>query len=108
MTKSPNINLLDAQHNPFEDDDGTVHVKTTHEIPSLFLDNLAEKRLISSNERCKDFHHVASIPAGVAAAMYRAGLDIYRAPPNDIIKWLRNNGYEHFFATAKNITIQEK
>lgn len=103
-----NIRLLDAQHNPFEEDGEIKGVHTTQHIPDSFLDNLKESRTISETQRCGDFHHVASIPVGVAASMFRSGLDIYRAPPNDIIKWLRTNGYEHLFATAKNITIQEK
>lgn len=104
MTKD--VQLIDAQHNPFMED-GKIGVKTEQHIPDSFLDGLKESRAISETQRCGDFHHVASIPVGVVAKMYREGLDFYRDNPNDIIKWLRRHGYENLFATAKNITFQE-
>ena len=80
---------------------------TEQEIPDFFLDDLAESRLASKTERCGEFHKVASIPVGIINTMYRRGMDFARMSPNDILKWLRQNGYERLIATSKNITFQE-
>lgn len=82
--------------------------KTSQYIPGFFLDDLAESRLISKKERCGEYHKVASIPNSVVSAMIHAGFDFYNAPPKDIVKWLRLNGYDRLFATSKNITFEER
>jgi hypothetical protein len=39
---------------------------------------------------------MASIPVAVVDQMLREGVDVYKAPIKDIIKWLKNNDCERF------------
>ena len=39
---------------------------------------------------------LASIPVAVVDQMLREGIDVYKAPVKDIIKWLKNHDCERF------------
>jgi predicted transcriptional regulator len=46
---------------------------------------------------------MASIPVVVAEQMLKEGVDVYKAPIRDIVKWLKNNDMGHFLTTDKRI-----
>lgn len=87
---------------------GDLFITTKQEIPDFFLDDLAESRLASQHQKCGDLHRVASIPTSIIDTMYRRGFNFYEAPAKDIIKWLKSMGYGYLFATAKNITFENR
>jgi len=92
----------------FDPISGEMHYTTQHDIPDFFLDELADIRAADQHERCGDHHLVARIPEGVVDTMYRRGYRIHEMSNGEIIKWLRNNGFEKLIATSKNVSVERR
>ena len=46
---------------------------------------------------------LASIPVAVVEHMQREGIDVYKAPVKDIIKWLNNHDMDGFLTSTKRL-----
>jgi hypothetical protein len=80
------------------------HIVETHQvIPDSLLQDLADKRLASSNVREKDLMHVASIPAALVDRWFREGYDVFQEPIRKTVAKLKTENLEYFLATAKDI-----
>ena len=92
----------------FDPVSGEMHYTTHQEIPDFFLDELAAIRHEDQHQRCGDHHLVARIPEAIVDTMYRRGYPIHEMSNADIIKFLRNNGYENLIATSKTVTVDRR
>lgn len=88
-----------------QDADGkNLQIITTQEIPDSFLQDLADKRLASTNARANDFYHVASIPIGVVDHLLEHyGFDVMTAPIRETLAMLKRLDLDQFLATQKRI-----
>jgi hypothetical protein len=82
-------------------DDAAVYREQN--IPDWYLDQLKDERIESANAPAKDFHRVASIPVALVEKMQMAGIDPYKAPVADIVKWIKHNGYDKFLTSSKSL-----
>ena len=72
-------------------------------IPDWYLDQLKDERIESKNKPAGNFHRVASIPVGVVEHMQREGIDPHKAPMKDVVRWLRNHGYDKLLTSSKSL-----
>lgn len=75
----------------------------TQEIPDSFIKELQEQKSAGGYTNSGEMLKMASIPVVIAEQMMREGIDVYKAPIKDIIKWLKLNDMEHFLTTSKRI-----
>lgn len=92
----------------FDPVSGEMHYTTQQDIPDFFLDELAEIRQNDKHTRCGDHHLVARVPEAIVDTMYRRGYPLHEMSNADIVKFLRNNGYEHLIATSKNVSVERR
>lgn len=76
---------------------------TRQDIPDSFLSELADQRTAGGYSDSGEMLKMASIPVVVCEQMLKEGIDVYKAPIKDIIKWLKNNDMGHFLTTDKRI-----
>lgn len=88
-----------------QDADGkNLGITTTQEIPDSFLQDLADKRLASTNERANDFYHVASVPIAVVDHLLEHyNFDVMTAPVRETVAMLKRLELHQFIATQKRI-----
>jgi hypothetical protein len=88
-----------------QDADGrSLYVNTTQEIPDSFLDDLADRRLASTNTRANDFYLAASIPIAVVEDLLtNYGFDVMTAPIRETMAMLKRRELDQFIATKKRI-----
>ena len=77
---------------------------TKQNIPASFLKQLHDEKhesngVTASGEMVK----LASIPVAVVEHMQREGIDVYKAPVKDIIKWLNNHDMDGFLTSTKRL-----
>tara|TARA_B100000963_G_C22602807_1_gene661060 strand:+ start:930 stop:1226 length:297 start_codon:yes stop_codon:yes gene_type:complete len=94
--------LIDTTTNIRQDTDGLWRT-TQQEIPDSYLSQLAEERNDNGMTKSGEMMKMASIPVVVVEEMAKQGLDVYKAPIKDIIKWLKNNEMGHFITSDKRI-----
>lgn len=97
MTKISDINT-----NIIQDVTG-LYKKSSQEITDSFLTDLADQRSAGGYTDSGEMLKMASIPVVVCEQMLREGIDVYKAPIKDIIRWLKNNDMGHFLTTDKRI-----
>ena len=96
------VNLVGTSTEFGCDADG-VFMKNTQEIPTSFLDSLAQQRNEMSGKREDDFMRVASIPVVVVEKWMREGFNIWEATGQEIVKRLKDQALDGFMATNKRI-----
>lgn len=97
--------LLDGLVEFEQDADGkNLQITRSQEIPDWYLDQLAEKRLASTNERAGEFYHVASIPVEVCDELKRRyNFDVFKEPVRATLAMLKRLDLDKFIATQKRI-----
>lgn len=97
-----NDKFIDGKMNVVQDADGLYRTNTQH-IPDSFLQDLKDQRAAGGYSHSGEMLKMASIPVVVAEQMMKEGIDVYKAPVRDIIKWLKLNDMGHFLTTDKRI-----
>lgn len=97
-----NDKLIDTRMN-VRQDAGELYQTQTQEIPDSFIKELQEQKSAGGYTQSGEMLKMASIPVVIAEQMMREGIDVYKAPIKDIIKWLKLNDMEHFLTTSKRI-----
>lgn len=97
------IRFAEAETSYSEDSENLI-IKQEQDIPGWFLDDLADKRQASTNERAGEFHHVAAIPEVIVLELKRRyGFDVLNEPAREILKMMRKLHLDLFIATNKRI-----
>lgn len=78
-------------------------IKRRQEIPDWYLAQLRDERIESKHAPAREFHRVASIPVAVVEHMQREGIDPYKAPIKDVIRWLKMHDYGALLTSSKSI-----
>jgi hypothetical protein len=97
-----NNKLIDTALGVKQDADGLYRTNSQH-IPDSFIKELQEQKTAGGYTDSGEMLKMASIPVVIVEQMMREGVDVYKAPIKDIIKWLRNNDMDHFLTTTKRI-----
>lgn len=97
-----NNRLVDTDMGVVQDADG-LYRTNTQQITDSFLQDLKNQKSAGGYTQSGEMLKMASIPVVVAEQMMKEGVDVYKAPIKDIIKWLKNNDMEHFLTTSKRI-----
>ena len=102
MKKQPQVIGIDTDYGC--DVDG-VFRKHTQQISQSFLDNVAEQRNRSREQREKEFMSVAQIPTIVVEKWMREGFDIFSGEHSaaDIVKRLKRENLDAFLTTEKSV-----
>lgn len=105
MNNSEGVNLIDVKTNLRVDAD-TAHITSSQEIPTSFLDNIADARNATANARMGDMHRVASIPTLYVEKWMREGFNIFdrNVTVPEILKRLHREDMERLITTTKKIT----
>lgn len=85
------------------DTSSQLTIERAQEIPTSFLDALAEKRKASSGAPAGDFHQVASIPTIIYEKWLREGYDAGQEPISKTLARLRAESLDYFITTDKRI-----
>lgn len=101
--RKASFDFASDQRVDFEDDVGkdALIVRKQQEIPSEFMDRLADSRLETSNSRFGNFARVASIPIAIYDKWMKQGYDIAKEPVQKTIAKLKAESLENFLATNK-------
>lgn len=95
--------LMEAQTAYAEDSDNLI-IKQAQDIPDWFMQDLADERQASTNQRAGEFHHCAAIPEVIVLELkQRYGFDVLKEPVAESMKMLRRLHLDLFIATRKNI-----
>ena len=94
--------LIDGKMGIVQDSSGLYRTNSQH-IPDSFLQDLKDQRTAGGYSQSGEMLKMASIPVVVAEQMMKEGIDVYKAPIKDIIKWLKLNDMDHFLTTDKRI-----
>ena len=89
------MDIKDIKHSIVQEGN-KLYTTKTQEIPDHFLKSLDYQKQQGCWTDSKDMMKMASIPVAVVDQMLREGVDVYKAPIKDIIKWLKNNDCERF------------
>ena len=102
MKKQPQVIGIDTDYGC---DVGGVFRKHTQQISQSFLDNVAEQRNRSREQREKEFMSVAQIPTIVVEQWMREGFDIFSGEHSaaDIVKRLKRENLDAFLTTEKSV-----
>ena len=102
MKKKPQVIGIDTDYGC---DVGGVFRKHTQQISQSFLDNVAEQRNRSREQREKEFMSVAQIPTIVVEKWMREGFDIFSGEHSaaDIVKRLKRENLDAFLTTEKSV-----
>ena len=102
MKKQPQVIGIDTDYGC--DVDG-VFRKHTQEISQSFLDNVAEQRNRSREQRENEFMSVAQIPTIVVEQWMREGFDIFSGEHSaaEIVKRLKRENLDAFLTTEKSV-----
>jgi hypothetical protein len=87
--------MKDIKHNIVQDGD-QLFATRQQEIPDSFLRELDAQKQMGGWTQSKDMMKLASIPVVVCDQMLREGLDVYKAPAKDIVRWLKQHDMERF------------
>jgi hypothetical protein len=106
MTKD-NLNglVLHDSENFLRVEDDKAIIKRVQHIEDSFLDNLADRRLASNNEKTGDFYLAAQIPTAVAESWMAEGFNIFdkNVDLKEILKRIRSLDMENLLATNKRL-----
>jgi len=80
---------------------GDLVIKHEHYIPDEFISSLKLEKADSISTPAGNFHRVCSIPLGAVDQMVKEGIDLYRSPIRDIMRWLRKHDADAFITTNK-------
>jgi len=94
--------VIDTVMGVKQDADGLYRTNTQH-IPDSFIKELQEQKTAGGYTQSGEMLKMASIPVVIVEQMMREGIDVYKAPIKDIIKWLKLTDMEHFLTTSKRI-----
>jgi hypothetical protein len=84
--------------------DNSLTVRQEQFIPGWFLDDLADERQASTNQRAGEFHHVAAVPEAVVWDLkQKYNFDVLNAPVRETLAMLRKRDLDMFIATRKRI-----
>jgi hypothetical protein len=97
------IPVIDVKTKVAVEDGKRFLVHAEQEIPDWYLKQLEDARTESKNSPAKDFHRIASIPAGIVDKWKREGFDVFTEKPEAIVKRLQAYGYSKLMATSKRI-----
>ena len=102
MKKQPQVIGIDTDYGC--DVDG-VFRKHTQQINQAFLDNVAEQRNRSREQREREFMSVAQIPTIVVEQWMRDGFDIFSGEHSaaEIVKRLKRENLDAFLTTEKSV-----
>ena len=102
MKKQPQVIGIDTDYGC--DVDG-VFRKHTQQISQSFLDNVAEQRNRSREQREREFMSVAQIPTIVVEKWMREGFDIFSGEHSaaEIVKRLKRENLDAFLTTEKSV-----
>lgn len=102
MKKQPQVIGIDTDYGC---DVGGVFRKHTQQISQSFLDNVAEQRNRSREQREKEFMSVAQIPTIVVEQWMRDGFDIFSGEHSaaEIVKRLKRENLDAFLTTEKSV-----
>jgi len=102
LKKQPQVIGIDTDYGC---DVGGVFRKHTQQISQSFLDNVAEQRNRSREQREKEFMSVAQIPTIVVEQWMREGFDIFSGEHSaaDIVKRLKRENLDAFLTTEKSV-----
>ena len=102
MKKQPQVIGIDTDYGC--DVDG-VFRKHTQQINQSFLDNVAEQRNRSREQREREFMSVAQIPTIVIEQWMRDGFDIFSGEHSaaEIVKRLKRENLDAFLTTEKSV-----
>jgi len=102
LKKQPQVIGIDTDYGC--DVDG-VFRKHTQEISQSFLDNVAEQRNRSREQRENEFMSVAQIPTIVVEQWMREGFDIFSGEHSaaEIVKRLKRENLDAFLTTEKSV-----
>ena len=102
MKKQPQVIGIDTDYGC---DVGGVFRKHTQQISQSFLDNVAEQRNRSREQREKEFMSVAQIPTIVVEQWMREGFDIFSGEHSaaEIVKRLKRENLDAFLTTEKSV-----
>ena len=102
MKKQPQVIGIDTDYGC--DVDG-VFRKHTQQISQSFLDNVAEQRNRSREQREREFMSVAQIPTIVVEQWMREGFDIFSGEHSaaEIVKRLKRENLDAFLTTEKSV-----
>ena len=97
--------LIDPTYKLHEGDseDHKLVIEHTQEIPTSFLDNLADERHVSSQAPTGDFMKLASIPTVIVEKWLRQGFDVHKESAKAIVKRLCDEELTAFLATNKRV-----
>lgn len=96
------VTLIDTTPSLGNDVDG-LFLQHYQDIPTTFVDFLADKRKALAKERAGEYLHVASVPTIFVTKWLKEGLNVYTAPVKDVIKRIREEDLEAFLVTEKAI-----
>ncbi len=96
------MKILDNQVGVKQDADG-LYRTLSQEIPDSYISALKNQKDAGGYTDTGEMLKMASIPVVIAEQMLKEGVDVYKAPIRDIVKWLKNNDMGHFLTTDKRI-----
>lgn len=99
---NPIDRLIDADLGVTQDADGLYRTRT-QKITNEFMQSLQDQRDAGGYTDSGEMLKMASIPVVIVEQMMKEGIDVYKSPIKDIIKWLKNNDMDHFLTTSKRI-----
>lgn len=85
-----------------QDADGLYRTRS-QQISSEFLQELQDQKTAGGYTQSGEMLKMASIPVVIVEQMLKEGVDVYKAPIKDIVKWLKTNDMDHFITTSKRI-----
>ena len=97
-----NKTLIDTDMAVAQDADGLYRTQS-QEISSDFLQELQNQKTAGGYTQSGEMLKMASIPVVIVEQMLKEGVDVYKAPIKDIIKWLKTHDMDHFITTSKRI-----
>jgi hypothetical protein len=95
--------LLSDVHGKLIVNGDSMAVYREQNIPDWYLDQLKDDKIESANAPAGDFHRIASIPVALVEKMQMAGVDPYKAPVKDIVKWIKNHAFDKFLTSSKSL-----
>lgn len=85
-----------------ENTDG-IFTAHSQEVSPEFLDGLKDYKAATANQKCREFHRVASIPVVFVHKWLREGFNVYTEPMKEIVKKLHAEGLTAFLTTEKKV-----
>lgn len=102
MTEKP-ITLLDAEPTFLDAPGDGLIIRKEQIITDKFLQHCADARHESTQNREREFMHVAAIPTIVVEQWLREGFNIYEASAREIVARLKTQNLDAFLTTKKRV-----